>query len=345
MLRQIKPKNARSKRVQDDKSPKLVENAKTAIFVQTSTCNELTRSILLDLATLKKPDSLSFNRRKDNQVLPFEDASSIEFFAEKNDASIVVLGSHSKKRPHNIVFARTFDYKLLDMLEVGVEGEKVKLLRDFPMVKSNVGVRPLMCFCGPLFESHEPFRQLKSFMLDLYRGREIKTIDAVALQHVLVFSHGESAGDSSMTPAVHMRGYLIRAHRTGNGKLPRVELDEMGPSIDLRVRRGQPAEEGLWKDAMRRPTKQQPKTKKNVDTDAVGDKVATVHVGRQDLAGLQTRKFKGLKRGRSDADDDEDDVVDDDEGSLAGGQYSSGEDEDDDDDDDEEDSPPAKRRA
>jgi Brix domain len=44
----------------------------------------------------------------------------LEFFAEKQDASLFVVGSHSKKRPNNLTFARMFDHKLLDMVEVAV---------------------------------------------------------------------------------------------------------------------------------------------------------------------------------------------------------------------------------
>ena len=60
----------------------------------------------------------------------------------------------------------------------------------------------------------------------------------------------------------------------------------------------------------------QPRPKKNVETDIVGDKMGRIHLGRQDLGTLQTRKMKGLKRGRdvdTDLIGDEDDltVVDD----------------------------------
>ncbi len=45
----------------------------------------------------------------------------------------------------------------------------------------------------------------------------------------------------------------------------------------------------------------------------MGDKVGRIHLGRQDLGNLQTRKMKGLKRGRDvDAElvgDEEDDLT------------------------------------
>ena len=37
----------------------------------------------------------------------------------------------------------------------------------------------------------------------------------------------------------------------------------------------------------------------------MGDKVGRVHVGKQDLSQLQTRKMKGLKRSKDEVEDDE----------------------------------------
>jgi ribosome production factor 2 len=67
---------------------------------------------------LKKPDATNFSKK--NDIHPFEDVSSLEFFAEKQDASLFVVGTHNKKRPNHLTFARMFDHKLLDMVEVGV---------------------------------------------------------------------------------------------------------------------------------------------------------------------------------------------------------------------------------
>lgn len=68
---------------------------------------------------LKRPDSIPFTKK--NDVHPFEDAASLNFWSEKNDASLFCVGLHSKKRPHDLVFARMFAGQVLDMVEVGVE--------------------------------------------------------------------------------------------------------------------------------------------------------------------------------------------------------------------------------
>ena len=71
---------------------------------------------------LKRPHAISFSKK--NAVRPFEDAASLEFWAQKNDASLFVVGQSTKKRPHGMTFVRMFDYRVLDMCEVGVEDWK-----------------------------------------------------------------------------------------------------------------------------------------------------------------------------------------------------------------------------
>ena len=47
--------------------------------------------------------------------------TKLEFFCKKNDSSLFMLGNHNKKRPHNIILGRMYDYHLLDMFELGLE--------------------------------------------------------------------------------------------------------------------------------------------------------------------------------------------------------------------------------
>jgi ribosome production factor 2 len=60
--------------------------------------------------------------RNNQEVRPFEAGgeASLERFARKADAGLFVVGSHSKKRPHNLTLGRMYDGQLYDMLEVGV---------------------------------------------------------------------------------------------------------------------------------------------------------------------------------------------------------------------------------
>jgi len=39
-------------------------------------------------------------------------------------SSLFVIGSHTKKRPNNLIFGRMFNHQLLDMFELGVTAFK-----------------------------------------------------------------------------------------------------------------------------------------------------------------------------------------------------------------------------
>jgi len=69
---------------------------------------------------------------KRNEIHPFDDITSLEFFSQKNDASLFLVATHSKKRPHNLIWARAFDHQILDMIEVGVSN--FKSMKDFKVI-------------------------------------------------------------------------------------------------------------------------------------------------------------------------------------------------------------------
>jgi len=156
----------------------------------------------------------------------------------------------------------------------------------------------MLAFSSPLFESpSDPkFVQLRSLLADFFGGTAMDGIDVEGLQYLISISAGEST-DSSVEPKVHLRTYLIRTKRSGT-RLPRVELEEMGPRIDFRIGRVKEADVEMSREALKKGRTTQPKTKKNVETDLIGDKLGRIHVGKQDLSKLQSRKMKGLKRSR-----------------------------------------------
>lgn len=68
--------------------------------------------------------------------------------------------------------------------------------------------------------------------------------------------------------------------------------------MDFRIGRSQQPDEAALKEAMKKTKLGEEKTKKNISTDIMGDKMGRIHLGKQDLSDLQTRKMKGLKRNR-----------------------------------------------
>lgn len=302
------PKNARSKRAMQKKEAHLTENPKTTLLLRGEKASQIVQLALADLNALKVPFTQKFTKK--NSVRPFEDASSLEFFSEKNDCSLMLFGHHSKKRPHAINFVRFFDHKVLDMLEVYVDPEGFRSISQFKGVKkASVGVKPMLAFSGSAWESPQPnaYTLAKSLFIDMFKGQDASSVDVEGLQFLIQFSVAEET-DEVKTPAIKMRVYKISTKRSGQ-KVPRVEVEEMGPRIDLRIGRVRDADEGMMREALKRPKQLEPKTKKNVQTDLLGDKIGRIHVGRQDIDSIQTRKMKGLKR-HLDVDDEMEDADD-----------------------------------
>lgn len=297
------------------------ENAKTTLFLKGTSSSSLLNDLLTDLHSLKRPYAIRFTKK--NQIHPFEDASSLEFFSQKNDASLMVFGSHSKKRPHCMTWVRCFGGQVFDMLELYVVQETARTLQQFVGEKCKVGVKPLLSFSGAQFESPESnqYTLAKSMFIDFFRGAEPQTIDVEGLQLLISFFAGENGEDGQLAK-IQMRCWRIITKRSGQ-KVPRVEIEEMGPRIDFRMGRTRAADEGAFKEAMKKGKGSEAKPKKNVVTDVVGDKIGRIYLGRQDLDELQTRKMKGLKRGRdTDVEDEggkDEDVISEDEHDLNNG--------------------------
>lgn len=312
-----KPRNARSKRALDKKAPKSIENPKRALFLRGTTCSQVTQDALTDLYSLRRPLAQKFTKK--NEVHPFEDVTSLEFFSEKNDASILVFGSSSKKRPHTLTMIRTFAYKTLDMLELHLQPESFRTLEQFKNKKCAVGLKPMLLFSGTPFESpvQNEYTLAKSFFTDFFKGEPADKVDVEGLQYMVSISARDTVDGEEAKPLIHLRVYLIKTKKSGQ-RLPRVEVEEMGPRMDFRIGRMKEPDETMLKDAMKKARTTQERPKKNIQTDIVGDKIGRIHLGRQDLKELQTRKMKGLKRSRDveDADGDnmmEEDVVSDEE--------------------------------
>ncbi|EKJ77232.1 hypothetical protein NXS19_001450 [Fusarium pseudograminearum] len=301
MLRQVKPRNARSKRALEKREPKANENPKTCLFLRGTSCSQIVQDALNDLHQMRQPLAKKFTKK--NAIHPFDDAASLEFFSEKNDASLLVFGSSQKKRPHTLTLVRTFGYKLLDMLELYLDPESFRTIAQFKTKKFAIGLRPMVLFAGTAFESpvSNEFTLAKSMFLDFFRGEPADKIDVEGLQYIISISAEDSTGDGDAKPAIHLRVYTINTKRSGQ-RLPRVEVEEIGPRMDFRIGRVREPDESMLKEAMKTPRGLEERTKKNITTDSMGDKIGRVHLGKQDLSELQLRKMKGLKRSRKDAE-------------------------------------------
>ncbi|CAJ0841816.1 2191_t:CDS:2, partial [Entrophospora sp. SA101] len=304
-IRTCKPKNARSKRALKKREPKVEENVKKAMFLKTIQTSQTVRDALKDLYCLKKPDGINFSKK--NHILPFEDETSLEFFSQKNDCSLFVVGSHTKKRPDNLVFVRMYDGQVLDMVEVGIENAIP--MSSFKTSKCAIGMKPLFIFNGDLFDTSTTHQTFKNMLLDFFRGQKSDSIALSGLDHIISVSAVETTTNDGKVGKIYFRVYKIHTEKSGQ-KIPRVELEEMGPSYDFVIRRTKFAKEEVYKAAIKIPRELKPRKKKNIDVNELNDKVARIHLGKQDFNKIQTRKMKGLKRSLKMDDSGDDDNSD-----------------------------------
>ncbi|KAF9590874.1 hypothetical protein IFM89_039183 [Coptis chinensis] len=83
------------------------------------------------------------------------------------------VGSHSKKRPDNLVLGWTYDHHIYDLVEVGVENFRSMDSYSFDKkIAPKVGTKPFFAFIGEGFESVEELKHLKEVLLDVFRGED-----------------------------------------------------------------------------------------------------------------------------------------------------------------------------
>jgi len=295
MQRVVKPKNQRSKRALESREPKAIENTKSALFVRGSKCSEKCLTLLKDIHALKKPHVAPVFHSKKNDILPFENVTPLETMCKKFDSSLFLFGSHNKKRPHNLIMGRLFDSHLLDMIELGVDENTFKPLAEFPGQTLNFGTKPCLLFSGPAFEQDETMKRVQNVLIDFFRGPVVDNVRLAGFQHALQFTALEEEVAGVKKFKVLMRSYKIQLMKSGT-KLPRVELEEMGPRVDMVVRRTHLASDDLFKTACRQVKNiQKVKKVKNITEDGLGTQHGRVHVPAQNIGTLQTRKMKAFK--------------------------------------------------
>uniref|UniRef100_A0A0E0PPQ7 Ribosome production factor 2 homolog n=1 Tax=Oryza rufipogon TaxID=4529 RepID=A0A0E0PPQ7_ORYRU len=302
------PKSHRAKRDLLKHAPKLVETGKKTLVLHGTKTSAVLNSVLADWFHLKR-DCYS---KKNENIRPFESGgeTSLEFFSLKTDCSLIIVvvigakeyfsspilfqyGSHSKKRPNNLVLGRTYDHHIYDLVEVGVENYKsIESYVYDKKLAPKLGSKPFFAFIGEHFESVEELKHLKEMLLDLFRGEVVENLNLSGVDRVFVCT--------AISPTtVYLMHCALRLKRSGTS-IPRMELVEVGPSMDLVVRRHRYPAESLKKEAMK--TADHAKKMKNVMKDPVQGKLGKVYIPDQQIAKMAlSNDIKGLKRERREA--------------------------------------------
>lgn len=191
------------------------------------------------------------------------------------------------------------------MVELGIK--QYKGLSDFKNEKIGTCVKPCLIFNGPKWNQTEELRRLKSLFIDTFHRDTVSflksncfplvflpflfKVDAIRLQgieHVISLTVTEDN-------MILLRSYKILLKKSGV-KTPRIELNEIGPSMDMTIRRTKIASDDLYKLARKQPRQLKTFKKKNIVRDNLGTTRGRVHVGRQKIASVQTRKVRALRK-------------------------------------------------
>ncbi|KAK9757755.1 hypothetical protein RND81_01G184000 [Saponaria officinalis] len=269
-----------------------VETEKKTLLLHGKKTNSVLNQVLTEIHILKKGDSIKYTRKNDN-IRPFEAGgeTNLEFFSQKTDCGLFLFASDSKKRPNNLVMGRFYDHHIYDMVEVGVEN--FKSLQSFSYNKKfapKMGSKPLIAFMGEGFESNE-LKHLKEVLLDLLRGEVVDKLNIAGVDRIYVCT---AVSDNK----VFLTHCGLRLKKSGT-TVPKIELIEVGPSMDLVVRRHRLPNEGLRKEAMKSAPDRTKKKLKNVKGDPILGKTGRIYIPDQKVGEKALPyKAKGMKRER-----------------------------------------------
>ncbi|KAA0201846.1 hypothetical protein HAZT_HAZT000285 [Hyalella azteca] len=282
-----KPSTQRGKRALEARAPKVIENDKKTLFIHGQKTSPIGRDFLKSIYAFKRINSIYFGRK--NPIFPFEEVEKLERLSKLNDTSLFALTTHSKKRPNNVILGRLFNHQVLDMMELGISDWRD--LETFCKNKVGAGTKPCILFHGVGFTQSPEYVRLKSLLLDFFRGPQVTNISPAGFELAIQFTMFEGK--------IFMRCYKILLKKSGV-EVPRVELQEIGPSLSFTLRRSKLASDDMLKTACRKPKAVLPKPVKNISKNALGTKLGRIHMTKQHLKDLQVRKTPAIKKAKKD---------------------------------------------
>lgn len=296
-------------RREKSKESQVIERTKPVLLVRGTKAGEYGMELLRDIRKLKGPeDSILFSRK--NDVKAFEDETTMQHLCQKSDTGLFAVCTHSKKRPNNLVLGRLFDGNMLEILEFSVDHFiSMKDTLSKSKITKAVGTQSCILFQGDSFDKNSNMQAVRSVLLDLFKCPRFEQVDLTAIDHLVVCT--------AVDEKVYIRNYVVvfkgkysqEDNKAENKvaslavlgtKIPDIGLIDMGPTVDLSLRRTKLPSAQLLKMAMHRPKPLKVATKvKNISHDAIDGKVGRIHMKKQDTNKLVTRsRFKkSLKRG------------------------------------------------
>jgi len=267
--------------------PKMIEDPKQCLFINTKNSTELMRMVLNDLYLIRRDFSKKLTK-KEEIVNVVENRDNIEFLCKKNNTTFFALSSHNKKHPMNLTLGCLYDFHLLDYFDFEVTNFLPKSYFKVDTV-INSDLKPIIIFQGELFESDFNYDRLKKFFIDFFQLYDKENIVISEMRRIIAISI------ENEEKIVKIRNYQINGNLNSKANLSKIDLIEIGPSFDLKERKFTLADEVLYKKALKQPKGIKETKEKNIEKNEIlGEKRGRIHMQKQNLGAVSLKKFKKI---------------------------------------------------
>ena len=284
-MEERKPKTHKGKLYLDSLKPKVIEEPKQCLFINTKNSTEIMRMVLHELYLMRKELSKKLNRKEEifNIV---QNKENVEFLCTKNNTTFFSLSSHNKKHPMDLTLGCLYDHLLLDTFEFEVTNFiPMSYFKESTTINSDL--KPIIIFQGELFESDFNYDRLKKFFIDYFQLYDKENVIISELRRIIVIS---IENDEKV---VKIRNYQINGDLSSKNSLGKINLVEIGPSFDLKERKFSLADEVLYKKSLKQPKGVKEIKEKNIEKNKIlGEKRGRIHMQKQNLKAVSLKKYK-----------------------------------------------------
>ena len=244
-MEERKAKTHKGKLYLDTFKPKLIEDPKKCLFINTNNSTEIMRMVLNELYLMRKEFSKKFSRKEDifNIV---QNKERVEFLCTKNNTTFFSLSSHNKKHPMDLTLGILYDHQVLDSFEFEVTNF-IPMYYFKGAATINSDLKPIIIFQGELFESDFNYDRLKKFFIDYFQLYDKENVVISQLRRIIAIS---IENDEKI---IKIRNYQVNGDLSNKNSLQKINLVEIGPSFDLKERKFLLADEVLYKKTLKQP--------------------------------------------------------------------------------------------
>ena len=286
-MEERKAKTHKGKLYLESLKPKLNEDPKECLFINTQNSNELMRMVLHEFYLMRKEFSKKLTR-KENIFNITQNKENVEFLCTKNNTTFFSLSSHNKKHPMNLTLGCLYDHQVLDSFEFEVTNFiPMSYFKEGTTINSDL--KPIIIFQGELFESDFNYDRLKKFFIDFFQLYDKPSVVISELRRIIVVSI------ENEEKVVKIRNYQVNGDLSTKNSLNKINLVEIGPSFDLKERKFLLADEVLYKKALKQPKGVKEIKEKNIEKNKIlGEKRGRLHMQKQNLKAVSLKKFKKI---------------------------------------------------